>query len=435
MLTFFKQLFSLPDFENSNQTRIANLLVVSVWVLLAAAIFVPLLLILFDDSSQTVGRLLLILGPTALLVLSLFLILWLVQHKRIQLAGIFLSAILFVAITLAVFNSNLGISSPSIGGFVVVIILAASLSEGRFSVLVFTLLSIFTALGFYVVEQSSLLVVENTTQPIVSGIVYFFVFALSGALLNVALRRLNAALERAQQSEQSLRELANELEVRVAERTKALEASAEISRRLSTILDEGQLVTEVVQEVQRAFGYYHAHIYLLDEKRQYLVLAGGTGEVGRMLLAAGHKLPLTRGLVGEAAQRRQTVLVPDVQQRPEWVSNRLLPETAAEIAVPILLGNELKGVVDVQHHVLNGLGEGDQILLESITSQVAVALENARLYAEAQERGQREALVNAIGQKIQRATSVEVVLQIVAQELGQALDAQTAKIQVGRIER
>ena len=80
-------------------------------------------------------------------------------------------------------------------------------------------------------------------------------------------------------------------------------------------------------------------------------------EAVRMLLAAGHKLPLTRGLVGEAAQRRQTVLVPDVQQRPEWVSNRLLPETAAEIAVPILLGNELKGVVDVQHHVLQKLRE------------------------------------------------------------------------------
>ena len=153
-----------------------------------------------------------------------------------------------------------------------------------------------------------------------------------------------------------------------------------------------------------------------------------------MLLTAGHKISTSRGLVGEAAQSRQTVLAPDVRQWPEWVSNRLLPETAAEIAVPILLGHELKGVLDVQHNVVNGLTESDRILLESITNQVAVALENARLYADAQERGQREALVNAIGQKIQRAGSVDAVLQIAIQELGQALDSQTAKIQIGRIE-
>lgn len=380
-------------------------------------------------------RLIVVLGPSLLIILSGGVIRWLVQRRHLQIGGILLSTILFIAIIFAVYNSGAGISSPSVAGFVVVIILAASLSEGRFPVLAFTLLSVLVSLAFLIVQQQGLLkITANTLPPVVSWVVFLFVFVLSGALLSVALRRLNAALDRAQQSEQSLREMTNVLEIRVAERTKALETSAEISRRLSTILDQEQLVVEVVREVQRAFGYYHTHIYLLDEKKQNLVLAGGTGEAGRMLLTAGHKMPISRGLVGEAAQSRRTVLVPDVHQRPEWVSNRLLPETAAEIAVPILLGHELKGILDVQHNVVNGLTESDRILLESITNQVAVALENARLYADAQERGQREALVNAIGQKIQRAGSVDAVLQIAIQELGQALDSQTAKIQIGRIE-
>ena len=435
MLAFFNRIFSVPEFESTNQSRIANLLLISVWVLLGTAVILSLLLLLLDNTMPTAERLVIVLGPSMLVVFSSVIILWLLRRRHLQIAGIVFSTILFVAIIFAIYNSGLGVSSPSVAGFVVVIILAASLSEGRFPVLIFTILSILVSLAFLIGQQQGVLTITTSTlPPIVSWIVFFFVFILSGALLSVALRRLNAALDRAQQSEQSLREMTNVLEIRVAERTKALEISAEISRRLSTILDQEQLVAEVVREVQRAFGYYYTHIYLLDEKKQNLVLAGGTGEAGRMLLTAGHKISTSRGLVGEAAQSRQTVLAPDVRQWPEWVSNRLLPETAAEIAVPILLGHELKGVLDVQHNVVNGLTESDRILLESITNQVAVALENARLYADAQERGQREALVNAIGQKIQRAGSVDAVLQIAIQELGQALDSQTAKIQIGRIE-
>ena len=435
MLAFLNRIFSVPEFESTNQSRIANLLLISVWVLLGTAVILSLLLLLLDSTTPIAERLVIVLGPSLLVVFAGVIILWLLRLRHLQIAGVVLSSILFIAIIFAIYNSGLGVSSPSVAGFVVVIILAASLSEGRFPVLIFTLLSILVSLAFLIGQQQGILTITTSTlPPIVSWIVFFFVFILSGALLSVALRRLNAALDRAQQSEQSLREMANVLEIRVAERTKALEISAEISRRLSTILDQEQLVAEVVREVQRAFGYYHTHIYLLDEKKQNLVLAGGTGEAGRMLLTAGHKMSTSRGLVGEAAQSRQTVLAPDVRQRPEWVSNRLLPETAAEIAVPILLGHELKGVLDVQHNVVNGLTESDRILLESITNQVAVALENARLYADAQGRGQREALVNAIGQKIQRAGSVDAVLQIAIQELGQALDSQTAKIQIGRIE-
>ena len=435
MLAFLNRIFSVPEFESTNQTRIANLLLISVWVLLGTAVILSLLLLLLDSTTPIAERLVIVLGPSLLVVFAGVIILWLLRLRHLQIAGVVLSSILFIAIIFAIYNSGLGVSSPSVAGFVVVIILAASLSEGRFPVLIFTILSILVSLAFLIGQQQGVLTITTSTlPPIVSWIVFFFVFILSGALLSVALRRLNAALDRAQQSEQSLREMTNVLEIRVAERTKALEISAEISRRLSTILDQEQLVAEVVREVQRAFGYYYTHIYLLDEKKQNLVLAGGTGEAGRMLLTAGHKMSTSRGLVGEAAQSQQTVLAPDVRQRPEWVSNRLLPETAAEIAVPILLGHELKGVLDVQHNVVNGLTESDRILLESITNQVAVALENARLYADAQGRGQREALVNAIGQKIQRAGSVDAVLQIAIQELGQALDSQTAKIQIGRIE-
>jgi putative methionine-R-sulfoxide reductase with GAF domain len=214
------------------------------------------------------------------------------------------------------------------------------------------------------------------------------------------------------------------------ERSRALETSAEVSRRLSTILDQKQLVAEVVGQVQQAFNYYHAHIYLVDEASGDLVMAGGTGEAGQAMLASGHKLPRGKGLAGRAAEAKSAVLVPDVSQDEDWLPNPLLPNTRSEIAVPIAAGEQVLGVLDVQQDVAGGLGQADADLLQSIASQVAVALQNTRLFAAAQQRAEREARINVINQHIQGATTLDSMLQVAARELGQALGAQRVAVQL-----
>lgn len=182
-----------------------------------------------------------------------------------------------------------------------------------------------------------------------------------------------------------IRELIGTLEQRVAERTKALETSAEVSQRLSTLLDQQELVTAVVEDVQRAFNYYHVHIYLMDEIGENLVMAGGTGEAGQAMLRRGHSIPAGKGLVGRAAEMKEAILVSDTSKDPSWLPNPLLPDTRSEAAVPITIGDRALGVLDVQHNVVDGLTWQDVDLLQLIANQVAVALQNANQYQRTQE--------------------------------------------------
>jgi GAF domain-containing protein/HAMP domain-containing protein len=220
-----------------------------------------------------------------------------------------------------------------------------------------------------------------------------------------------------------LRNLIDSLEQRVAERTRALEISSNVSRQLSNILDRQELVKAVVEQVRTAFDYYHAHIYLFDETEENLLMVGGTGRAGQQMLADGHKIVAGKGLVGRAGQTGQPVLVPDTSKAEEWLPNPLLPDTQAEIAVPIMSGDRVWGVLDVQHNVRDGLSQADVDLLVSIANQVAVALRNANLFEEAQQQAAQEALVNEINQKILNTKDVQEAMQVAVREVGRALNA------------
>jgi GAF domain-containing protein len=144
------------------------------------------------------------------------------------------------------------------------------------------------------------------------------------------------------------------------------------------------LLNEVVNQIQINFNYYHAHIYLLDEKQENLVMEAGTGSAGTEMKAKGHRISLqaVTSLVVRAARTSQIVTIDNVRESPDWLPNPLLPDTRAEMAVPIILDQKVVGVLDVQENRIAGLDDGDASLLRSLANQVAVAIRNARLFAE-----------------------------------------------------
>ncbi len=184
-----------------------------------------------------------------------------------------------------------------------------------------------------------------------------------------------------------LRELIGSLEKQVAERTERLETVVSISRRLAGILELSELMQQVVVLIKERFNYYHVHIYLVDESGTQLVIAEGYGDIGASLKRREHAIPLdaSQGLMARAARERQIVVVEDVEQDPNWLPNDLLPYTQSEIAVPIMSGAEVMGVLDVQSDKEHGLTGEDSSVLWALANQVAVAVRNARAFAETQE--------------------------------------------------
>lgn len=218
---------------------------------------------------------------------------------------------------------------------------------------------------------------------------------------------------------EQLRAFISSLEDRVTNRTKDLATSSEVSRQLSTILNQDELVNEVVNQIRDSFNYYHAQIYLYDEQKEYLIMAGGTGRAGQAMLEAGHYLGTNQGLVGRAAATNRVVLIPDVTKDSSWLANDLLPETKSEAAIPISLGDDVLGVLDVQHNIAGGLDQESTQLLQSIANQVAIALQNARSFE--QTKQQEQALSSALIQTEEQAKRL-AALNDMSNALGGAKD-------------
>ncbi|MEM7347637.1 MAG: MHYT domain-containing protein, partial [Chloroflexota bacterium] len=199
--------------------------------------------------------------------------------------------------------------------------------------------AIFTPAEGLVVDMSRAIDISVLgAGSIAAGTFVILGFALLLSVLDQRLVYQTARLfEREEVHSHELETLNQNLERYVAN----LQLVAEVSRITSGILDQTQLVSEVVHQVQSTFNYYHAHLYLYDEDKKTLQVVGGTGEAGRAMLLSGHHIPVGKGLVGRAAATNEIVSVLDVTADPDWLPNILLPDTKAEIAVPIALGNEV----------------------------------------------------------------------------------------------
>ncbi|MDM8527644.1 response regulator [Anaerolineales bacterium HSG24] len=163
-----------------------------------------------------------------------------------------------------------------------------------------------------------------------------------------------------------------------------LRITADISTELVSILDVTYLLEKLIALVQRRFKLYHVHIYLLNKAKDDLIMQVGTGDIGRKLNKRQHHIVFNHphSLVAKAARNRDIIVVGNVTQEPDFLPNSFLPNTLSEVAIPLISNNELIGVLDMQDNHPHRFTHFDIDAFRIMASQIAVALQNARLFAE-----------------------------------------------------
>ncbi len=191
-----------------------------------------------------------------------------------------------------------------------------------------------------------------------------------------------------------LRGLVTGLEQRVAERTRDLErqtlqlqTTAEIARMAGESLDPSEMMSRAVELIRERFQFYHASMFLMDETGTWAVLSASTGEAGRQLLSRRHRLSVgSASIVGWVTANRLPRVANDVAQDPFHFRNPLLPDTRAEMAMPVMAGQRLIGALDVQSKTPYTFQEADIRAVEAIAAELATAFESTRVLRQTQIR-------------------------------------------------
>ena len=206
-------------------------------------------------------------------------------------------------------------------------------------------------------------------------------------------------LTQIQETNRELESLSSELEQRVESRTQELvlanqqsarraeqlTAIAELARSLTDIQDLESLLPAITTFVSQRLDYYHVGIFLNDDNQTNAVLRAANSEGGQKMLARGHRLRIgEEGIVGYAIKMGKSRIALDVGADPVYFDNPDLPETHSEMALPLRLGPEYIGALDIQSTEANAFSTEDMSVFTTLADQIAVAIQNARLINQAQ---------------------------------------------------
>ena len=204
-----------------------------------------------------------------------------------------------------------------------------------------------------------------------------------------------------------LRDLISSLERRVDERTadlntarllserraQDLQSISEISRAISTERRLEILLPLITRLVSERFGFYHAGIFFVDDTHRYAYLQAANSEGGQRMLARGHRLEIGKGLVGTVTQTGKARIALDVGSDAVFFNNPDLPNTHSEMALPLEVRGQTIGVLDVQSTKPGAFTQNDVNTLSILADQIAIAIENARLFNQTQQaKDEAEAL-------------------------------------------
>ncbi|MBK9927026.1 MAG: GAF domain-containing protein [Anaerolineales bacterium] len=291
-----------------------------------------------------------------------------------------------------------GLRSPFLTAFAFLLCVAA-LIVGERGAMHFTSLLVVVLIGFAVAENYGFVTSDRLQNTSTFSLLFGQIVVLvpTGFVIWLTTRSLRQSLKNAQQKEAEVRTLASNLEKRVEERTVDLETANQRNEKrarqfeaiaqVASVSSAGESLNEALLQltfvISKQFGFYHAGIFLLDESKKYAILKSANSEGGKRMLERGHRLEVGEtGLVGFVAATGRPRIALDTGADAVHFNNPDLPETKSEVALPLLQGKEVIGVLDVQSIESQAFTTEDIETLSILASQVSIIIQNTQLYEE-----------------------------------------------------
>jgi GAF domain-containing protein/HAMP domain-containing protein len=170
------------------------------------------------------------------------------------------------------------------------------------------------------------------------------------------------------------------------ERASKFQAVALLARAITSVQNIEELLPRITTVVSQEFGFYHVGIFLLDQAQEYAILRAANSEGGQKMVERGHALKVGEvGMVGYTASTGQVRIASDTGADAVFFDNPDLPDTRSEMTMPLRIGNDIIGVLDVQSNQSAAFQDQDVELLTIVADQISIAIQNARQFQSAQK--------------------------------------------------
>lgn len=211
-----------------------------------------------------------------------------------------------------------------------------------------------------------------------------------------------------------------------------LQTAAEVAAAASSILDQQALISRAVALIKERFDLYYVGLFLIDAATQMAVLRAGTDEAGQIQLARRHQLAVGgRSLIGGATADGRNRITQDVTQDDEWRPNPVLPDTRSELALPLKVRGRIIGALTVQSTQPNAFSPELIATLQTMSDQLAVAIENAQLLATAEATSRREIRLKDVSTQMYRSGDIQEIVRTGLQAISETLGGTNVHVRIG----